>query len=200
MISQDTTRLNPEFFRTLSIHGDKMRVYDEGAPDQPALLLLHGTPHSAEAFRYNVPALRQAGYLPAFHIRTGSAFGKSSSLPRTTAMRTFRTLCVLVIASVFLAIQGFNHRRSVCLSTTLPKWCFQRSTPNWPDRSNSEPTTASDTMVGCKPASNNANPAAKTHVSAWIPQTITCSTDHSLNKLITSFVGWYPCFTNTVFV
>ena len=62
MIPQDTTRLNPQFFKTLQIQGHTIRVYDEGAEDEPVLLMLHGAPHSAEEFRYNVPALRKAGY------------------------------------------------------------------------------------------------------------------------------------------
>ncbi len=62
MIPQDKTRLNPEHFKILTIQGHKIRVYDEGATDEPVILMLHGAPHSAEEFRYNVPSLRKAGY------------------------------------------------------------------------------------------------------------------------------------------
>ena len=62
MIPQDDIRLNPSFFKTLTIQGHKIRVYDEGSDAETALLLLHGAPHSAEEFRYNVPVLRKAGY------------------------------------------------------------------------------------------------------------------------------------------
>ncbi|MEM9195730.1 MAG: alpha/beta hydrolase [Myxococcota bacterium] len=62
MIPQDTTRLDARFFKTLEVDGHRLRVYDEGDADQPAILMLHGAPHSSEEFRYNVPALRKAGY------------------------------------------------------------------------------------------------------------------------------------------
>ncbi|WP_299869698.1 alpha/beta fold hydrolase [uncultured Hoeflea sp.] len=62
MIPQDDIKLNSKFFKTLKIQGNIMRVYDEGDKGQPTLLLLHGAPHSSEEFRYNVPALREAGY------------------------------------------------------------------------------------------------------------------------------------------
>ncbi len=58
----DDTRLNPFFFKTLPIHGHTMRVYDEGPDDAPVLVMLHGSPHSCEEFRYNIPALCEAGY------------------------------------------------------------------------------------------------------------------------------------------
>ena len=62
MIPQDDTRLNPSFFKTLKVQGHAMRVYDEGAADEPVVLMLHGSPHSSEEFRYVIPALREAGY------------------------------------------------------------------------------------------------------------------------------------------
>lgn len=62
MIPKDNTRLNPEHYKTLKIQNHNIRVYDLGNPGDPVLLLLHGAPHSAEEFRYNVPALRAAGY------------------------------------------------------------------------------------------------------------------------------------------
>lgn len=55
-------QLNPASYKTVEVDGYKMNVFDEGEPSQPAILMLHGSPHSAEEFRYNIPALRDAGY------------------------------------------------------------------------------------------------------------------------------------------
>ena len=54
--------MSPEHYKTLTVQGQRMNVYDEGEPSEPALLLLHGAPHSSQEFRFNVPALRRAGY------------------------------------------------------------------------------------------------------------------------------------------
>ncbi len=55
-------RLNPSSYKTIEVHGHNLNVFDEGDPSQPTLLLLHGSPHSSAEFRYNIPALREAGF------------------------------------------------------------------------------------------------------------------------------------------
>jgi pimeloyl-ACP methyl ester carboxylesterase len=42
--------------------GHRLRVYDEGPANAPTLVMLHGAPHNSSEFRFNVPALVEAGY------------------------------------------------------------------------------------------------------------------------------------------
>lgn len=48
--------------RTLRVGDLSLRVRDEGPPDGPAVLLLHGFPDSAELWRHQIPALAAAGF------------------------------------------------------------------------------------------------------------------------------------------
>lgn len=54
--------LDPSYYKTVSVNGLNFNVYDEGDVSQPVILMMHGQPASSEEFRFNVPALRNAGY------------------------------------------------------------------------------------------------------------------------------------------
>lgn len=55
-------RLNPASYKTFEIDGYKHAVFDEGDASLPTIVMFHGAPHSSQEFRFNVPALREAGF------------------------------------------------------------------------------------------------------------------------------------------
>lgn len=48
--------------KELSVNGLNFHVVDEGKPDDPVVLLLHGFPDSSDLWRNQIPVLRAAGY------------------------------------------------------------------------------------------------------------------------------------------
>lgn len=62
MTRQAAQAMNPADYKMVKVNGLNFRVYDEGEPNQPVVLLLHGQPASSEEYRHNIPALRAAGY------------------------------------------------------------------------------------------------------------------------------------------
>ena len=58
----DDIPLSPNHYKTITVNGLNFHVYDEGNPSEPAIVMMHGQPASSEEFRFNVPALRAAGY------------------------------------------------------------------------------------------------------------------------------------------
>lgn len=59
---QSGDRLNPASYKSFQIDGHTITVFDEGEASLPTIVLFHGAPHSSQEFRYNVPALREAGF------------------------------------------------------------------------------------------------------------------------------------------
>lgn len=54
-------RLDPASFKLIDIDGLSLNVFDAGDPSWPTLVMFHGAPHSVQEFRYNIPALVEAG-------------------------------------------------------------------------------------------------------------------------------------------
>lgn len=62
MKTTTSTTLDEQYYKTIKVNGLNFNVYDEGTEHEPVILLLHGQPASSEEFRYNIPALRNAGF------------------------------------------------------------------------------------------------------------------------------------------
>jgi len=71
--------------KEVEINGLNFHVVDEGKPSDPVVLLLHGFPDSSEVWRYQIPALRDAGYRVIAPDLRG--FGQSSKPVRQVDYR-----------------------------------------------------------------------------------------------------------------
>ncbi|MEO1050735.1 MAG: alpha/beta hydrolase [Bacteroidota bacterium] len=56
------TSLEAQYYKKVKVNNLTFNVYEEGSKEEPVILLLHGQPASSEEFRYNVSALREAGF------------------------------------------------------------------------------------------------------------------------------------------